>query len=189
MGDLILLESGSKIPADLRLVQTQDLFVNESLLTGESIDVKKEANFLSDKNELPVADRINMAYAGFFVSQGRAKGVVIAIALDTQIGKIAELLASSSSQKVPLIIRMERFSVFYWVLSMDYSEESARNITLLLMVLFENVHVFNSRSEKYSIFKIEHRKNLLLLFSVFFTQVIHFTFLLCRTFYISNQSQ
>ena len=72
-----------------------------------------------------------------------------------------------------LYMGIAAFSVFYWVLSMGYSEDSARNITLLLMVLFENVHVFNSRSEKHSIFKIEHRKNILLLFSVFFTQTMH----------------
>ena len=88
-----LPESGSKVPADLRLIYSRDLFMNESLLTGESVDVQKDADFISDDYELPVADRINMAYAGSFVSKGRAKGIVVSIALDTQIGKIAELLA------------------------------------------------------------------------------------------------
>ncbi len=111
LGDMVLLESGSQVPADLRLIESEELFINESLLTGESIDVKKSAAFLSEDEELPVADRINMAYAGSFVSRGRAKGIVTAIALDTQIGKIAELLASTSEQKAPLIIRMERFSL------------------------------------------------------------------------------
>lgn len=111
IGDMVLLESGSQVPADLRLVDSSDLFVNESLLTGESVDVKKDADFLSDDDGLPIADRINMAYAGSFISKGRAKGIVVAIALDTQIGKIAELLAGPASQKAPLVIRMERFSI------------------------------------------------------------------------------
>ncbi len=111
LGDLVLLESGSQVPADLRLISTDELFVNESLLTGESIDVKKDAEFLSIDEELPVADRINMAYAGSFVSKGRARGIVTAISLDTEIGKIAELLAGVSQQKPPLVIRMEKFSL------------------------------------------------------------------------------
>ena len=110
IGDLVLLESGSQIPADLRLIDSDELFINESLLTGESTDVKKDADFVSSDEELPVADRFNMAYAGSFVSKGRAKGIVVAISLDTQIGKIAELLASASHHKAPLVIRMERFS-------------------------------------------------------------------------------
>ena len=111
IGDLVLLESGSQVPADLRLIDTKDLYVNESLLTGESTDIKKDAQFLSDDNDLPVADRINMAYAGSFVSKGRARGIVTAIAVDTQIGKIAALLATASQQKAPLVIRMETFSL------------------------------------------------------------------------------
>ena len=111
LGDLVLLESGSQIPADLRLIDTTELFINESLLTGESIDVGKDATFLSEDAELLVADRINMVYAGSFVSKGRGRGIVTAISLDTEIGKIAELLASTSQQKPPLVIRMERFSL------------------------------------------------------------------------------
>lgn len=111
LGDLVILESGSQVPADLRLIDTKELFVNESLLTGESIDVHKDAAFISADEELPVADRINMAYAGSFVSKGRAKGVVTAIGLDTEIGKVAELLAEAEDKKAPLVIRMERFSL------------------------------------------------------------------------------
>ena len=111
IGDLVLLESGSHVPADLRLISSSDLFIDESLLTGESIDVRKDAGFISDDNELPVGDRINMAYAGSFVSKGRAEGIVTAISLDTQIGKVAELLSTTLQQKPPLVVRMERFSL------------------------------------------------------------------------------
>ncbi len=111
MGDLVQLESGSHVPADMRLVESNHLSVNESLLTGESLDVQKDALFVSSDENLPVADRINMVYAGSYVSKGRAKGIVTAIALETEIGKIAELLARASQPKAPLIIRMERFSL------------------------------------------------------------------------------
>lgn len=111
IGDLVVLESGSQVPADIRLIESNQLFVNESMLTGESVDVHKDALFISDDENLPVGDRINMAYAGSYVSKGRAQGIVTAVALETEIGKIAELLAGASQPKAPLIIRMERFSL------------------------------------------------------------------------------
>lgn len=111
VGDLVILESGDRIPADMRLIETQSLFVNESLLTGESIDVNKNALFETDDENLPVADRKNMAYTGTLVTKGRAKGVVTSIASETEIGKIATLLREAKPNKAPLIIRMERFSV------------------------------------------------------------------------------
>jgi magnesium-transporting ATPase (P-type) len=72
-----------------------------------------------------------------------------------------------------LYMGVTAFILFYYLLQTGYSEESARNLTLLLMVLFENVHVFNSRSENISIFRINHRKNLFLLISVIAAQTIH----------------
>ncbi len=111
IGDLVVLESGSQVPADMRLIESNQLFVDESMLTGESVDVHKDALFISDDDNLPVADRINMVYAGSYVSKGRAEGIVTAVALETEIGKIAELLAEASQPKAPLIIRMERFSL------------------------------------------------------------------------------
>ncbi len=111
IGDVILFESGSKVPADVRLIQTNDLFVDESLLTGESINSLKVCSFLTEDINLPVGDRINMLHAGSFVTKGRAKGIVTDIGSNTQIGKIATLLAGAKEKKAPLIIRMERFSL------------------------------------------------------------------------------
>jgi len=110
VGDILFFESGVKVPADVRLIQSKNLFVNESLLTGESIDVNKDANYISADIDEPVAQRKNMLYAGSLVTKGRATGVVTAIASQTQVGKISELLLTAHVAKPPLVIRMEKFS-------------------------------------------------------------------------------
>lgn len=111
VGDIVFFESGIKVPADVRLINTHDLQVNESLLTGESIDVHKSELYLSDDIDEPIGDRKNMLYAGSMVTKGRAIGAVTAVAEQTEIGKIASLLASSEITKTPLVQRMETFSI------------------------------------------------------------------------------
>lgn len=111
IGDIVIFESGTKVPADVRLIEANDLFVDESLLTGESINILKEHTFVSDDINLPVGDRLNMLHAGSFVTKGRARGVVTDIGTNTQIGKIASLLATAKDKKAPLVVRMERFSL------------------------------------------------------------------------------
>ncbi len=107
-GDIVCLESGAVVPADLRLAASQDLKVDESLLTGESLPVAKQAaEVLCD--DAPLGDRRNMVHAGTMVIAGRATGVVCATGADTQIGLIAGLL-SEQSMRPPLLIRMQRFS-------------------------------------------------------------------------------
>jgi magnesium-transporting ATPase (P-type) len=107
-GDLVLLESGSKVPADLRLIVTQGLEIDESLLTGESHAVLKHTEPV--KKETVVSDRKNMAFAGSTIMSGRGKGVVTATALATEVGKIAENVSLGESAKPPLILRMEKFT-------------------------------------------------------------------------------
>jgi len=111
LGDIVFFESGVKVPADIRLLEVNDLFVDESFLTGESIDVLKDALYISSDINEPLGDRKNMLYAGSMITKGRASGVVTAIGSETQVGKIASLLASSTVTKTPLLIRMERFSL------------------------------------------------------------------------------
>ena len=108
-GDIVLLESGVKIPADLRLLQTHNLSVEEALLTGESLPITKHTEAISQDN-LTIGDRLNMAYAGTTIMSGRGVGVVVATALATEIGKIADSISEVGSQKAPLVERMERFS-------------------------------------------------------------------------------
>lgn len=108
-GDIVLLESGKKIPADLRLLASHNLEVDESLLTGESVPVEKNHNVIHPQETI-LADRRNMVFTGTLVTKGRAKGVVVATGLKTELGKIADSLMAGVSAKPPLIIRMEEFT-------------------------------------------------------------------------------
>lgn len=106
-GDIVLLESGLKVPADLRLLEASNLTTDESFLTGESIAAKKQVGIL--KPNTPVSERTNMAFAGSTVMSGRGLGIVVSTGADTQVGKIALDVTESESAKPPLILRMERF--------------------------------------------------------------------------------
>ncbi|KAF5060050.1 putative cation-transporting ATPase F [anaerobic digester metagenome] len=108
-GDVVLLESGRRLPADLRLLEARDLRVDESLLTGESADVEKGVgDGLPD--ETPVADRWTMAFAGSTVTYGRGTGIVVATGSYTQMGGIARSIATVEGAKPPLVQRMEQFA-------------------------------------------------------------------------------
>jgi P-type Ca2+ transporter type 2C len=108
-GDIVLLTAGSAVPADLRLIRTEGLRVDESLLTGESMPLKKNAEE-ELAEETRVADRRNMVFAGSAVTEGRAEGVVTATGRQTEIGEIAESLAEGASEVPPLVIRMKQMS-------------------------------------------------------------------------------
>jgi Ca2+-transporting ATPase len=102
-GDLVLLEAGARVPADLELLNSEDLRCDESLLTGESVPVKKAAD--------PAAEsRQRRAFAGSMVMRGRGRGLVAATGRDTEIGKIAGEIARSSLSRPPLLIRLDAFS-------------------------------------------------------------------------------
>jgi len=107
-GDVVLLESGDKVPADLRLVQVNNLSIDESFLTGESIAATKVISLI-DKDS-SVNDRRNMAYAGSTVTSGRGVGFVIATGKYTEVGKIARTVVEEAGSKPPLVQRMEKFS-------------------------------------------------------------------------------
>jgi Ca2+-transporting ATPase len=107
-GDLVLLESGARVPADLRLAGVTALRVDESLLTGESVPVVKEAGPLEGA-ERALADRANMAYAGTIVSSGRGRGYVVATGEATELGAIAAQVRGRQRAVTPLQARMARF--------------------------------------------------------------------------------
>ena len=109
-GDILLFEPGTKVAADIRLIETKNLSVDESLLTGESLDVDKDALFLSDNSDLIIPERKNMLFAGTYISSGRATGVVASIGKDTEAGKIAQMLSKKSKAKIPLLEKMEKLS-------------------------------------------------------------------------------
>jgi len=108
-GDVILIESGDRIPADIRLIGSHDLDIDESLLTGESQAVYKNAELVLDA-DCALSDQFNMAFAGSLVGRGRGRGVVIGTALATELGKIAEAILARPTTKPPLLIRMEVFT-------------------------------------------------------------------------------
>ena len=101
VGDIILLDSGDHIPADIRLIESINMRVDESSLTGESVPVKKEAGVVLDEGAV-LGDRVNLAFSGCIVTYGRGTGVVYATGMDTEMGKIATLLEDTEEAKTPL---------------------------------------------------------------------------------------
>jgi len=109
IGDIVLLESGDKVPADMRLIHCHDLEVDESLLTGESLPVFKDSQQVLE-TETSLGDRVNMLFTGTLIVRGRAQAVVVSTALDTVLGHIAADVLFRPSPKAPLQVRMDRFT-------------------------------------------------------------------------------
>jgi len=107
-GDLIVLDAGDRVPADVRLLQTQELQIDEANLTGESVPVHKHTEQLSQETTL--ADRVNMAYSGTLVTAGRARGITVATGSRTEMGRIHELMESAEGVDTPLTRKLTRFS-------------------------------------------------------------------------------
>ncbi len=107
-GDIVILDSGARVPADLRLLEIHNLLVDESLLTGESQAVCKQRELSPEAT--PLGERRNLAFAGTSVTQGRAVGVVVDTAAATEVGSIATAVADTALAKPPLVIRMEQFA-------------------------------------------------------------------------------
>jgi P-type Ca2+ transporter type 2C len=108
-GDLVWLESGNRVPADMRLLSGRGLEVDESLLTGESLPVSKDAGWEGDRNAT-LGDRLNMAYAGSVVARGRGRGLVVATGLDTAVGQLARDITGRAAGRPPLLQRLHRFT-------------------------------------------------------------------------------
>ena len=117
-GDLLLLTAGDRVPADVRLIEAFDLQLDESALTGESLPVEKTTDPLAEDTPLP--DRTNMAYAGSLVTAGQGSGLVVAIGAQTETGRVAQLMQSSTTLMTPLARRIHKFSrtLLYFVLGM-----------------------------------------------------------------------
>ena len=109
IGDYVLLESGDKISADMRIVEAHNLMVDESILTGESVQVNKNSEVINKENVI-IAEQTNMAFSGTTVVTGRAKAIVVNIGLQTEIGKIADSINNAEEEKSPLTIRVEKLS-------------------------------------------------------------------------------
>ena len=117
-GDIVSLQSGDRVPADLRLLATRELQIDESTLTGESVAVQKQSRILP--HDTLLADRSNMAYSSTLVTYGIATGVVVATGNSTEIGRINELIASAEILATPLTKKITRFSglLLYMILGL-----------------------------------------------------------------------
>ncbi|MFT7243358.1 MAG: cation-transporting ATPase F [Candidatus Azotimanducaceae bacterium] len=107
-GDIVVLQAGDKVTADMRLIKIRDLQIDESALTGESVPVEKDTVELPDKNQL--GDRHNMAFSSTLVTYGSGLGIITSTGDDTEIGKISTLIAATETLDTPLTKRIKHFS-------------------------------------------------------------------------------
>lgn len=119
VGDLVCLEAGCQVPADMRLTECMNLKVEEAALTGESLPMEKDAGFqVQAKGDIPLGDRRNMAYMSTIVTYGRGVGIVTATGMDTEIGRIAAMLSGEKEELTPLQKRLGELGKLLSILSL-----------------------------------------------------------------------
>ncbi len=106
-GDIVILDAGRYVPADMRLIESANLQIEESALTGESVPTNKNADKIFSDPKTPVGDKANMAFLSTLVTYGRGEGIVVATAMDTEIGKIAKILEADNEEMTPLQKRLD----------------------------------------------------------------------------------
>lgn len=132
VGDILYLEAGDYINADGRLLESHNLHINESSLTGESLAVEKNSDSIKDDN-VTIGDKKNMVFAGSFVTSGRGIVIVTAIGMETEIGKIVHLLDNAKEKKTPLQVSLDQFG-----------EKLALGITIICLAIF-TIDLFRGR--------------------------------------------
>lgn len=108
-GDIVLLEAGNLVPADCRLIENFNLQIDESALTGESLPIEKDSQFVA-ATDMPLGDRVNMVYMGTIATYGRGVGLVVKTGMDTELGQIAAMLQTTGQEKTPLQRRLDQLS-------------------------------------------------------------------------------
>ena len=107
VGDIVSLEAGDFVPADGRITVSAGMKIDESALTGESLGVEKDTEVI--EGQVPLGDRVNMVYSGSFVTYGRGEFLVTSVGMDTEVGRIATLLKTTSEKKTPLQVNLDSF--------------------------------------------------------------------------------
>jgi magnesium-transporting ATPase (P-type) len=133
-GDIVLLEAGDKVPADLRLLTAHGMSIQEAILTGESVPVEKQTKPVAE--QVPLGDRTCMAFSGTLVASGQGKGVVVAIGGATEIGRISSLLSEVETLTTPLVSQMNIFARWLTVLILLFA------VLLLIYGYFVGHHDF-----------------------------------------------
>jgi P-type Ca2+ transporter type 2C len=107
-GDIVSLESGDRVPADIRFIEANSVYAEESALTGESVPVSKRIGALENE-DIPLGDQRNMGFLGTMITMGTGRGIVVRTGMDTEMGKIADLINSTEEAETPLQHRLEQF--------------------------------------------------------------------------------
>jgi magnesium-transporting ATPase (P-type) len=138
VGDVVLLESGDKVPADMRMFYTKNLRADESILTGESIPVEKKSDAIHTKCD-SLSDQNNVCFAGTLINQGQGRGIVVATGNKSQIGRISEFIRESKEISTPLLLKLEHMSV---ILSVAILIIAALTFVFGLFRGFETIEIF-----------------------------------------------
>lgn len=159
VGDIVILEAGNYIPADLRIIEYAKLFIDESSLTGESLPVEKN-NLVIENESTPLAERLNMLYSSTFITNGRAKAVVVDVGDNTEIGKLSLLLNKTKKINTPLQERLAQLSKYvaifalimaavifllnYYLSGLSVANAFINSITLAVAIIPESLPVIVS---------------------------------------------
>lgn len=135
-GDIVILDAGRYVPADLRLIESANLQIEESALTGESVPTEKNAKDLHEDPKTPSGDKTNMAFMSTLTTYGRGEGVVIATAMETEIGKIARILDEDVDAMTPLQKRLEELGKTLGYIAIGIT------LVILVIALFQNRPLF-----------------------------------------------
>ena len=120
-GDIVIIDAGRYIPCDLRLIESANLQIEESALTGESVPTNKDANITLSSDDVPLGDQKNMAFMSTLATYGRGIGIAVSTGMNTEIGKIAKMLDESENEQTPLQIKLEQLGKYLGFLAVGIS--------------------------------------------------------------------
>ncbi|OPY70184.1 MAG: Calcium-transporting ATPase 1 [Syntrophorhabdaceae bacterium PtaU1.Bin034] len=157
LGDIVLIEAGNYVPADIRLVESVNLKIEEASLTGESVPVDKDAGLVLDK-EAPLGDRRNSGFMSTLVTYGRGKGLVTATGMNTQIGHIAEMLQSYEDEATPLQGKLNQLAKWLGIAALGICA------VIFIYGLVRDTHISTIFSKGFLAYLLAEKKDIIELF-------------------------